>query len=425
MNEAQDLAAEQAVLGGCLLSRDVALEVSETIRPADFYTPRHTVIYETVLRLLNNGSPTDVIAVADDLIARGEIVMAGGADYLHTLTSSIPVAIQAPYYAGIVADKAVRRRVQMVATTIAASSTGGDVNDLIEIARKGLDEATGLQRQSLTYVGDLIEQVVADAERPRRVYPTPWDGLSGILGGGFRPGALYVVAARPGIGKTAIALQMASALADNGPVAFSSMEMPKEELVRRIISQGAHMPHFLLEGGRPMPEMWKARIEDWNLSAPHAIAINDRATLTPADVGSFARAVRRPSGRIAGIVTDYLQLMQGAPGASRQEIVAEGARQHKMLAMELDCPVILLSQLNRNPEQRMDKRPMLSDLRESGAIEQDADVVMLLYRDPDFEQAGPGEVPLPVPLELNVAKNRHGPTMVHTLSWEGSQMRAF
>lgn len=423
--EPNDVSAEQATLGGCLLSRDVASDVAEVLRPDDFYTPRHVLIYETVLRLLSSGAPTDTIAAVDDLVTRGELQGAGGADYVHHLTTCVPVAIQATYHAAIVSEKAVRRRVLGVAQTIATSVATGEVNDLIETARSGLDTATGLQKQAITYVGDLIDEVVADAERPRRVYPTPWQGVTDILGGGFRPGALYVLAARPGIGKTAVALQIAAALADAGPVAFSSMEMPKEEIVRRIIAQGAQVPHHLLERGEPMPEYWKARIEEWCGVAPHSIAINDRALVTAADVRAFARAVKRPSGRIAGVVTDYLQLMQGAPGVSRQEVVAENARQHKMLAMELDCPVILLSQLNRNPEARMDKRPLLSDLRESGAIEQDADVVMMLYRDPDFMPAGPHEVPVPIPLELNVAKNRHGPTYVHTLSWEGSQMRAF
>lgn len=424
-DQPNDVAAEQATLGGCMLSSETASDIAEILRPDDFFTPRHVLIYETMLRLLASGSPTDAIAVVDDLISRGELARAGGADYVHRLTGAIPTAVQAPFYATIVSEKAVRRRVLGVAMTIESSAQTGQVTDLIETARAGLDRAVGLQRHALTYVGDLIEEVVAEAERPRRVYPTPWAGLTDILGGGFRPGALYVLAARPGIGKTAIALQIASCLAEAGPVAFSSMEMPKKELVRRIIAQGAEMPHQLLERGEPMPEFWKARIESWSEIAPHSIALNDNSSSTAAEIRGFARAVRRPSGRIAGVVTDYLQLMPGAPGVSRQEIVAENARQHKIMAMELDCPVILLSQLNRNPEQRMDKRPQLSDLRESGAIEQDADVVMMLYRDPDFEQAGPSEVPIPIPLELNVAKNRHGPTYIHTLSWEGSQMRAF
>jgi replicative DNA helicase len=143
------------------------------------------------------------------------------------------------------------------------------------------------------------------------------------------------------------------------------------------------------------------------------------------DVRAFARSVKRPAGRIAGVVTDYLQLMSGPAGQSRYEIVTENARQFKIMARELDCPVILLSQLNRNSENRMDKRPGLADLRDSGAIEQDSDVVMMLYKDPDFEQAPVDMPPLPVPLELNVPKNRHGATRLITLRWEGTQMRAY
>lgn len=173
-----------------------------------------------------------------------------------------------------------------------------------------------------------------------------------------------------------------------------------------------------------MPEIWKAKIEDWKIRAPHSVAIDDRSTVTMTDIRTFVRAVRRPSGRIVGIVVDYLQLMSGAPGASRFEVVSENARQFKLLAREMDCPVIMLSQLNRNSEHRVDKRPTLSDLRDSGAIEQDSDVVMMLYRDPEFEQPAMNAPPLPVPLELNVAKNRHGPTVMTQLMWEGSQMRA-
>lgn len=224
---------------------------------------------------------------------------------------------------------------------------------------------------------------------------------------------------------SAIALQMASAIAEHGPVAFSSLEMPAGELVRRIISQGAHVPHFLLERGQPIPEIHRRKIEQWKNIAPHAIAIDDRGTVTMSTVRAFARQVKRPSGRIAGLVVDYLQLMSGAPGMSRQEIVSENARHLKLLARDLECPVVALAQLNRNPEQRLDHRPGLSDLRDSGAIEQDSDVVMLLFRDPGFEQAPEGHPPLPVPLHLNVAKNRHGPTGETVLTWEGSQMRAY
>lgn len=421
-----DTAAEAATLGGCLLSKTVANEVVEILRPPDFYSPRHETIFEAIVALVAAGRPVDVISVADLLLHQEKLTQAGGPEYLHGLTSAVSTAVQAPYYADIVHQKAVRRRVVEASVITARNAETMDIGDLLDGARKRIDDAAGLQRQSLVYVGDLIEKVVADAERPRRVNAGPWGSVNDTLGGGFRPGALYVVAARPGIGKTAIALQIAASLAAAGPVAFISLEMPREEITRRIIAQGVGMPHALLEKGQPLPEYWKKRITDWSLDgAPHNIAMDDRANLHMSDARSFARAVQRPSTRkLGGVVIDYLQLMGGPAGQSRYEIVSENSRQAKVMGMELECPVILLSQLNRNSEGRVDKRPGLHDLRDSGAIEQDADVVAMLYRDPEFEQPM-GGVPLPVPLEFNVAKNRHGPTMNHTLLWEGTQMRAY
>lgn len=429
-----DMQAEQSTLGGMLLSRDAVDECGEVLRPDDFYVPKHALIFETIMKMRAVGQPTDVISVADTLISTGELAQAGGADYLHTLTSICTSPVISPFHAAIVSDKAVLRRLGEGATRVLhmVDTQAGEPAELLERARREIDQAAGALKSPLVYVGDLIDEVVADAERPRQVWPSPWPSLDEILGGGFRPGALYVLAARTGIGKTAIALQIANALAKVGPVAFASLEMPREELVRRIISQGVKMPHHLLEQGRPMPLHWKDKIDSWRsgneqgvIEAPHSVAIDDRSSMMMADVRAFARSVKRPSGRLAGVVFDYLQLMGGSPGVSRQEVVAENARNFKILARELECPVILLSQLNRNPEQRIDKRPQLADLRESGAIEQDADVVMMLYRDPDFQQVPMGQPPLPVPLELNVPKNRHGAPLMTTLYWEGSQMRAY
>lgn len=334
----------------------------------------------------------------------------------------------AHFHAGEIRQATVRRRLADVATTILRDvQETEDPEALIDMAKSRIESTTTSIHQPLVYVGDLIDDVVAQAEHPREVSASPWASVTDTLGGGFRPGALYVLAARPGIGKSAVAMQIASALAEHGPVAFTSLEMPREEIVRRIISQQNRMPHYLLESGRPLDDLWKARIEGWKSQTPAsmAVAIDDRATVRMSDVRSHARAVRRPSGRIAGVVIDYLQLMSGPKGQSRYEIVSENSRLCKIMAMELHCPVILLSQLNRNSENRIDRRPGLADLRDSGAIEQDADVVMMLSRDPSWEPPGPGEQPMPMPLDLDVLKNRHGPTMNHTLYWEGSQMRTY
>jgi replicative DNA helicase len=426
MTPIHDSHAEMATIAGCLLSRDVAMDVLDVVKPGDFYVPRHEIILNAIARLLDEGALTDVVTVGDYLIRNNEINQAGGLDYLHSITSAVAVANQAPFHAEIVRDKAARRRVVEAATTTLMNAETMALPALIETARQSIDNAERTDRRSLVYVGDLIEEVVEQAQSPRRIYPSPWRGLNDTLGGGFRPGALYVLAARPGLGKTAIALQIASRLAMQGPVSFSSLEMPREELVRRIISQGSEIPHHLLELGKEIPLFWRERIDTWRMStAAHAIAIDDRSTVMMSDVRSQARAVQRPSGKVAGVVVDYLQLMSGPPGDKRIDVVSENARQAKLLARELDCPVILLSQLNRESERRTDKRPQLSDLRDSGAIEQDADVVMMLYRDPNWEPANPAQIAGPLPLELNVAKNRHGPPLMHTLKWEGSQMRAF
>lgn len=415
MSDLSDLPqAEAIVIARAVATNGEFLDDVE-LSADDFLTNEAAWAYDTINRMRAKGTPIDQMTVGME-DSRVE-------QYVWRVIELPTYA--AAFHADQVHKAAVRRRMKAVATMIAESAGSMEVDDLLDTARRQIEDAAGQRRQSVVYVGDMIDEIVADAERPRLVYPSPWEGLDPILGGGFRPGALYTLAARPGIGKSAVALQIATALADAGPVAFSSLEMPREELVRRVVSQGAQLPHHLLERGEPMPELWKARIESWQTTAPHSIAIDDRSTVMVGDVRAFARAVRRPSGRIAGIIVDYLQLMGGPSRASRIDVVTENSRMMKIIAREYECPVIMLSQLNRNSEQRMDRRPVLSDLRDSGAIEQDSDVVLMLYRDPDFEQAEPGTPPLPVPLELAIAKNRHGPTAVHTLTWEGSQMRAY
>jgi replicative DNA helicase len=420
-----DFEAERAVLAGCLMSRNVADEVMEIVKPGDFYAPKHEIIFTSIQRVIASGVPADSVSVVDDLLRRNQLNQAGGADYIHGVTDQIPIAMLAVHHANIVVDRATRRRLVEAATRTLSTVMTGEVSDLIESARRGLDEAVGQRRQALTYVGDLVDEVLAGTETPRELIPTPWFGLTDILGGGLRKGALYVIAARPGIGKTAIMLQLATMMASTGPVALSSLEMPKEELILRLISQGTHIPHHMLERGEPLGGEFRRRLDLWrDTTSSHAIAIDDRSSVTFADVRAHARAVQRTGGIIGGVAIDYLQLMSGAPGVPRQEVVSENARQAKLLARDLDAPVILLSQLNRESEKRVDRRPALSDLRESGAIEQDADVVILLYRDPDAD-GNPGGVPIPLPLEFMVAKNRHGPTANVEVNWEGSQFRAF
>ena len=377
----------------------------------DFQTQPAWRAYEVIQKMRSASLPIEVMTVGmeDPVIER----------WLWENTS-LPLHA-AEYHASLLHEAGMRRRLVAVAQSIQQSAPTMDVGDLIDTARKGVDEAAGLRKVGLRFAGDMLDQTLAEIEQDRVAYQSPWWRLDDVLGGGLRPGALYVLGARPGVGKSAIALQLASSLAGYGFVSFSSLEMPASELMRRIVSQGAEISHHLLERGEALPEYAQAKVDMWRERAPVTIAFDDRSGVTVSDIRAHARSVSR-HGKLSGIVVDYLQLVSGASGASRLEIVSEVSRQLKITAMELDCPVIALSQLNRNPEARIDKRPALSDLRDSGAIEQDADVVMLLYRDPTFEQTDP---PLPVPLELNTVKNRHGAPGVVTLNWEGSQMRAF
>ena len=416
MSNPLDLAQSEAVViqkavatGGDFLD-DVEITAD------DFQTNEGQWAYAAIQRMRQAGTPIEPMTLGMEE-PRVEV-------WMWTNTSLPTVA--AVFHADLLHDAGVRRRMMQLASNLhqAAGQSEMDVASIIERARHEIDEAAGMRKGKVQFLGDILDDVIRESQEKRIAYPTPWDDLTGQLGGGFRPGGLYVLAARPGIGKSAIALQMAASLAEQGLVAFSSLEMPSSELVRRIIAQGAHLSHHLLERGEPLPQYALNAIDAWRYLAPASIAFDDRSSVSVSDIRANARAVKR-HGELTGVVVDYLQLISGMPGASRLEIVTEVTRQLKLMARDLLVPVIALAQFNRNAEHRVDKRPALADLRDSGSIEQDADVVMSLYRDPGFEQAPQGLPQLAVPLELDVLKNRHGPTGTINLTWEGTQMRAY
>lgn len=385
------------------------------VQADDFVSTVAHTAYETIRGMMGGGTPIDVMTVgmAEPSIER----------WLWERTG-LPLH-GAHYHANLLHEAGVRRRLLQVAQQIGAAAQHEDVNLLLDRARAGIDSAAGLRKVQTQFLGDMLDEVLLESQTQQLRYATPWYPLTDVLGGGFRPGALYVLAARPGIGKSALALQMASSLAEYGVTGFSSLEMPSGELIRRVIAQGAQISHHLLERGEALPDYATRKIGDWRSRlAPLTLAFDDRSGVTVSDIRAFARNTAR-HGELSGIVVDYLQLISASdPKKSRLEIITEITRQLKIMARELECPVIALSQLNRDPEKRIDKRPQLSDLRDSGSIEQDADVVMLIYRDPTFEQVNDGP-PVPVPLELDVVKNRHGASARVTLYWEGSQMRAY
>lgn len=401
------------MLGAVLIRAAAIDDVADVVTPADMYAPKHETILAAVLAMHRAGEAVDAVTVADRLAKTGELAHVGGAPYLGDLVSGVETAANAGYYARIVAEHATLRRLHAacIRGVQLAEAGEGDVDELIEMVRGELD-AVAAHRPGgqVSFIGDTIDDTLDSFEHPLTAVATGWPDLDTLIKG-WRPGGLYVVAARPGVGKSIIGAQAAVELAKSGVVAFSSLEMPRTELETRIVAHLAHVNLSRIDG-RTMTE------EDWARIARHRgeladlrLAIDDRSRVSVADVRAHARAASR-RGPLAGVVVDYLQLMSSPPGdrRSRQEVVASFSRDLKILAKELQVPVIALSQLNRGPEARQDRRPTLADLRESGAIEQDADVVMLLHETDEGEG---------VDIDLLLAKNRQGQKDVVRLTREG------
>jgi len=399
-----DLEAEKSLLGAILLNYKVLDEI--TLTPDDFYETRHERLYKLMRKKYLNGEAVDPITLNADLGFRD--IRGIDVDYLYTLTSNTFTSSNAEYYANIIYESAVRRKLADAAQVIIQDAKNVDFNQLTETARGKIDTALGIKVGSVSFVEDEIGLTIDAMNQPSKSYQTPWALLTKAIGG-FRSGSLYTIGARPGKGKTSIGLQAAMVLSREGAVAFCSLEMRRDELHKRIISIGASIPMDSTMNNRLTPEEWDRLARMRNQVIPN-IAIDDRAEVSVHDIRSFARSVNRVMP-LSGIIVDYLQLMSSRDNRPRHEIVAEMSRQLKILARDLDVPVIALSQLNRNSEQRSDKRPSLSDLRESGAIEQDSDVVILLHQEDDT-------------LLLDVAKNRQGPPSLVKLKWQGEFARA-
>lgn len=426
-----DLLAEQSVLGGMLLSTNAIGEVTEVIKTADFYSPPHAAIFEAILELVGEGQPVDPVTVGDELDRRGELARVGGGPYLHTLIATVPTTANAGYYAGIVAKKATLRRLAEAGTRISQYGYSGDqsdledVHELVDRAQIALDAVTGDHTATAGYatVSEMFDAQMAalddvQAGRVEPGLPTPYIDLTAVTGGGWKPGQLIVIAARPGLGKSTVALDMARQCAFRlgKTAAIFSLEMSRTELWERIICAEARVryqamttPHGLTR--EDYDRIAKARSDRIEASDAGTLIVDDTPNITMAAIRAKARRIQQRHG-LDLLVVDYLQLMtSGKRVESRQLEISEFSRQLKMIAKELNVPVVALSQLNRGPEQRHDKRPLLADLRESGAIEQDADVVMLLNRPDAYEREDPraGEA------DLILAKNRSGPTTTITV----------
>lgn len=396
--------AELAVLGAVVASAGEALD-EIALRGDDFNDARHGELYDLMVEMHAAGTPVDPVTLS----SRNPTMSA----FYWGLTEQAPFRHAVEAYAEIVASHGMHRRLQGVAAGILGLSPEMSTNHMLERSQQLLDAAAGEARSPVRYVRDILPNVLEKLRTKATFIPTPWPTLNAAIGG-LRPGAVYVIAARPGIGKTVIAGQIAAALAEHGRVAFSSLEMSEEELVQRLVSERLAIQVGALKDNRMSDRDWSLVADGEQRLQALNIAIDDRASVSGVEVRAHAQAVSR-DGVLVGVVVDYLQLMTSRNKGERYAQVTEFSRQMKIMAKDLKVPVIALSQLNRQSENRADREPKLSDLRESGAIEQDADVVILLRREGDW----PNEH-----IILDVAKNRHGMTGEVDLAWQGEFSRA-
>ncbi len=425
----QDMAAEQSVLGAMMISKDAIADVAEVLRGADFYRPSHETIHNAIIDLYGRGEPADMVTVANELQRQGELQRVGGAPYLHTITSSVPIAANASYYAGIVREKAILRRLVDAGTRIVqfGYAGAGDVDDLVDQAQAEVYQVTD-KRNSEDYapLSDIMDGVLDEIEaignREAGLYGVP-TGFADLddLTNGLHAGQMIIVAARPAVGKSTIALDLcrAASIHNNLTSVFFSLEMTKSEITMRLLSAEAKVPLNHIRNGQLSEDDWTKLARKMGEVSSAPVFIDDSPNMTMMEIRAKARRLKQRHD-LRLVVIDYMQLMtSGKKVESRQLEVSEFSRQIKLLAKELEVPIIALSQLNRGPEQRSDKRPMLSDLRESGSLEQDADMVILLHREDLYEREStrPGEA------DLIVAKHRNGPTRDITVAFQGHYSR--
>ncbi|MGY3341224.1 replicative DNA helicase [Streptomyces filamentosus] len=426
----EDIEAEQSVLGGMLLSKDAIGDVVEALKGPDLYKPRHETIFEAILALYAKGEPADPITVAAELTKRGQINRVGGASYLHELVQAVPSAANAAYYAEIVHEQAVLRRLVEAGTKITqlGYAAEGEAIDIVASAHVEMSKVLSDQVQrALPTPLSATAGAIADRIQERK---TRGKGLRGLptgfrdlddLTNGLVPGQLIIVAARPAMGKSTFAIDISRAcsVARQIPTAFFSLEMSRDDIEDRILSAEARVGLHKIQSGNVSDEDWERIARRMGAIGEAPLFIDE--TDEPSFMELAAKAHRLKEQHDIKLLTiDYLQLMKsGGRAENRQQEVSDISRNLKLLAKSLRIPVIALSQLNRGPEHRTDKKPMVSDLRESGAIEQDADMVILLHREDAYEKESPraGEA------DIIVGKHRNGPTATITVAFQGHYSR--
>ena len=426
----QDIAAEQSVLGGMLLSKDAIADVVETLRGTDFYRPAHELVFEAALDLYGRGEPADAVTVAAELTKRGELARVGGAAYLHTLMQSVPTAANAAYYARIVRERAILRRLVEAGTRIVQlgyAAEGGQVDDLVDRAQAEVYAVTE-RRTSEDYLPlseimeGTLDEIEAIGSRSGEMVGVP-TGFADLdqLTNGLHPGQMIVVAARPGLGKSTFGLDVArsAAIKHHLTTAIFSLEMSRNEITMRLLSAEARISLHHMRTGGMSDDDWNRLARRMGEVSAAPLFIDDSPNLSMMEIRAKCRRLKQRHD-LRLVVVDYLQLMSmGRRYDSRQQEVSEMSRALKLLAKELEIPVIAISQLNRGAEQRTDKKPQLADLRESGSVEQEADMVILLHREDAYERESPraGEA------DFIVAKHRNGPVDTITVAFQGHYSR--
>jgi replicative DNA helicase len=429
--------AEQSVLGGLLLENEALDKIADILTASDFYRHDHRLIYQHIGKLIEHNRPADIVTVAESLDNAAELSSVGGLAYLGALAQNTPTAANIRRYAEIVRERAIMRKLVEVGSGIAESAyspQGRDAQQLLDeaesrifqIAEGGKRSSEGFQdiKVLLPQVADRIDQLFQrDHQSDVTGIPTGFSDLDSMTSG-FQPGDLIIVAGRPSMGKTAFSLNIAEnvALDTNKAVAVFSMEMAATQLAMRMIGSVWRLDQHRMRTGRLEDEDWVRLTTALGRLNEAPIFIDEGAGLNSFDVRARARRLHRQTGELGLIVVDYLQLMSGASGRqseNRATEISEISRSLKSLAKELNVPVVALSQLNRSVEQRPDKRPVMSDLRESGAIEQDADLILFIYRDevynPDTVDKGTAEI--------IIAKQRNGPIGRVRLTFLGEHTR--
>ena len=412
-----------------MLSKEAIGEVGEIIAAEDFYRPQNETIYTVITDLYARGEPADPITVSAELSRTGDLQRVGGGPYLHSLTAAVPTTANATHYARIVREKAMLRRLVSAGTRIVQlgySEEGGEVDDLLDAAQAEVHAvAENRQKQDYISLGEMSEDILGELENIANNkgkltgVPTGFSDLDRLTQG-LHPGQMIIIAARPAMGKSTLALDIcrSAAIHHRIPAALFSLEMSRSEIAMRLLSAETGVFLSKMRSGEMTVPDWTAVTQRVGEISAAPLFIDDSPNMSMLEIRSKCRRLKQQHN-LGLVVLDYLQLMSsGKRVESRQQEVSEFSRSLKLLAKELEVPVIAVAQLNRGPEQRSDHRPLLADLRESGSLEQDADVVFLLHR-PDYYDADDrqGEA------DIIVAKHRNGPTDTIPVVFQGMQAR--